>query len=628
MKLRKLLSNKAPYVSSLLFFSIFLFLSCEKKSNPLDTAQQQPDPPPDIAWMPTQLPLLPFVNSFQIGSGNKIYASTDGGIYLSTDNGQSWSRISSGLTDRMINCVLELSDGTLLAGEGGCGGPKGVLRSSDHGATWSPSGTGLTDHCMMGFVMKNSFIFAGTGGGGIFRSTDYGNSWEPVNNGVTNKNIRCLLVASIGDIYLGSSGTAVYRSTDNGDNWLTYSTGSYYGVRSIVEASRGSILVSDYKGIVRTTDNGATWSRIDSSGSQALGKNTQGTLYGFGNNSTIRSVDDGKTWINIGTWPKDFFCFSIAPDGSLLVGMWDNGIVRSVDEGAHWATANVGIDFYLSKDIALGIDGTLFSSGLGVFRSTNRGDSWNRCYDDLNTTAIATDPNGNIYSSGVDLGIFSANEVARSTDNGNTWKTTGKAIQIYQFVFNSQGHIFGRSPLEGIVRSTDNGATWTDISTTLPSKNISSITTTGADNLFACVPSSGVYQSTDNGLSWKKISNDSTDADSYTSVAVITDNTLLVGTANGILRSINNGANWTTVYLNSGCSIQSFCSNPQGHVFAGTGIGSILRSSDSGVTWQSVSAGLASDQVTRILSDADGYLYAALGTHGIYRTVGPSVTKK
>ena len=62
----------------------------------------------------------------------------------------------------------------------------GVFLSSNNGASWSAVNNGLTNLHMYSFAVSGTNIFAGTSGGGIFLSTNNGTSWTAVNNGLTN----------------------------------------------------------------------------------------------------------------------------------------------------------------------------------------------------------------------------------------------------------------------------------------------------------------------------------------------------------------------------------------------------------------------------------------------------------
>jgi len=101
-------------------------------------------------WIQTNGPFAMSITSF-VASGSYLFAGTESdGVYLSTNNGASWSPVNTDLTTKWVT--------SLAVGGGG------------------------------------KYLFAGTVGGGVFRSTDNGDSWKPFNKGLYNKNIFAISI--------------------------------------------------------------------------------------------------------------------------------------------------------------------------------------------------------------------------------------------------------------------------------------------------------------------------------------------------------------------------------------------------------------------------------------------------
>jgi hypothetical protein len=91
---------------------------------------------------------------------------TGQGIYRSTTNGASWSESSTSVTIP-INQFLIANNGIYAASLG-----EGILFSSDDGQTWSPVDSGLGSLTVYSLALDaNGFLWAGTLDGGIYRST-------------------------------------------------------------------------------------------------------------------------------------------------------------------------------------------------------------------------------------------------------------------------------------------------------------------------------------------------------------------------------------------------------------------------------------------------------------------------
>lgn len=95
-------------------------------------------------------------------SGNNMFAGTNGGVFVSTDNGESWTQRSTGLPYNDIYTIA-VSGSNLFAGT-----PGGVFQSANNGANWSKVNTGLTNTSVKSLAASESDLFAGTEGGGVF----------------------------------------------------------------------------------------------------------------------------------------------------------------------------------------------------------------------------------------------------------------------------------------------------------------------------------------------------------------------------------------------------------------------------------------------------------------------------
>ena len=79
--------------------------------------------------------------------------------------------------------------GTIFAGTFG----SGVFLSTNNGTSWSA--VGLSNSQVLSVTVMGSIIFVGTLDGGIFLSKDNGTSWSAVDSGLTNLDIRSLVVS-------------------------------------------------------------------------------------------------------------------------------------------------------------------------------------------------------------------------------------------------------------------------------------------------------------------------------------------------------------------------------------------------------------------------------------------------
>ena len=135
-------------------------------------------------------------------SGANLFAGTwQGGVFLSTDNGNNWEPVNSGITSNTVKCFA-VSDSGLFAGTIDAG----IFLSKDNGASWKAVNNGLANLSIQSLAVSGSNLFAGTMGSGVFLSTNSGANWKSFNEGSINNSIYNLTI----------SDTNLYASTGNG----------------------------------------------------------------------------------------------------------------------------------------------------------------------------------------------------------------------------------------------------------------------------------------------------------------------------------------------------------------------------------------------------------------------------
>jgi len=127
-------------------------------------------------WVQTKGPYGGYVACLTF-SGTNLFAGTDIGVFLSTNNGGNWSTADSGLTNKDVRALAVDMSGNLFAGTAG----GGVFRSSNNGTSWSAANTGLLNSYAYSFAVSGANLFVGTYYG-VYRSTNNGTSWTAANH--------------------------------------------------------------------------------------------------------------------------------------------------------------------------------------------------------------------------------------------------------------------------------------------------------------------------------------------------------------------------------------------------------------------------------------------------------------
>jgi hypothetical protein len=152
-------------------------------------------------------------------SDTNLFASTDSGVFLSTNNGTSWTEVTNGLTNTYV-FDLFVSGANLFASTG-----DGLFLSTDQGTTWTVvNGSANLFATAFAVSPEGTNLFAGIDGGGIFLSTNNGTSWTEVNNGLTSLSVSDLAVSGA-SLFAGTLDGGVFLSSNNGTSWTTVNSG-------------------------------------------------------------------------------------------------------------------------------------------------------------------------------------------------------------------------------------------------------------------------------------------------------------------------------------------------------------------------------------------------------------------
>ena len=277
-------------------------------------------------WQQTSLDSN-FVRTIAI-NGNNIFVGTGGGgggVYLSTNNGNSWTLKETGLSNNQVWGIGFNGSYTFVA-------EYGVYLSTNNGNNWSISNSGITTNNMTALTVFGSNIFAGTAANGVFLSTNNGSSWTAINNGLSTNTVYTF-TNSGSNIFAGTYNGGVFLSTNNGSSWTAVNNGlSTSNSINSFATSGSNIFAATDGGIFLSTNNGGSWSAINTgltnlytraiaiSGSNIFA----GTVSGV-----FLSTNNGSSWTAINTGLTDTNICSLALSGNtIFAGTVSHGILK------------------------------------------------------------------------------------------------------------------------------------------------------------------------------------------------------------------------------------------------------------------------------------------------------------
>lgn len=616
------------------------------------------------------------------GSTN-IIAGTTSGIFLSSDNGKTWTPVGSssisnyyltGFPVSFLAPAPDSSGGTYLyAGFGGFGyGGGDIYRSDNDGSAWTFSGIGTGDSptaFAVDTAGHGTILFAGTSQG-VYISTDYGSNWAQVNNGLTSTDIKALAVAAdgMGTTYL-FAGTAggIFVSTDSGAHWnlantgLTHTEISAIGV--IPDGSGGSTILAgtQYGGVFLSSNYGSNWTAATNSPNYVSsftlatdGSGNTSVFTGGAGNGVFRSDNGGISWSKISNGIKgldtyagnsevDIYSTAVSDNHTNNVRIFagsGNGLYESDNNGSNWIESDAGITANSINSLTETTDGSgatsIFAGGSGIYRSTDNGANWIEVDNDLiQCLAVSPDGNGGNY---IYAGTGNFNGVIRSDDNGSTWAPINKGMtgDHVLFIMTDDSVVLVGTYPQGFFISGNYGNDWSElisfhgfsyyaVETNVWNKYRNFLKSHFPQRMLSLAENDSSWASISHGIS------DYMDINSET----ISDSLLFVGTlSSGIYRLAGNDTNWTSIdngltnkYIN--------CLTSYGHsaVFAGTYGGGVFLSTDNGGNWQTVNDGFSIDldilalSISGNNSTSGPELFASTTSSGVWlRPVSDMVT--
>jgi photosystem II stability/assembly factor-like uncharacterized protein len=327
------------------------------------------------------------------GKANLFYfGATGGGVWRTTDAGNTWENISDGFFGGSIGAVAvsEWDNNVIYVG----GGEKtvrgnvsygyGMWKSVDAGKTWTHIGLKDSRHISRVRIHpKNPDVVYAAVMGDLFKSSEERGVYKSVDGGKTWK--RTLFAnADAGAVDLcfdpnnprimyattwrirrtpyslesGGEGSAMWKSTDGGDSWTDISKNDglpkgTWGIAGVsvspVNSNRVyAIIENENGGVYRSDDAGKTWRKMNDDRNlrqrawyytRIYADTKDEDMVYVVNVSYHRSKDGGRTFQSFNAPHGDHHDLWIAPeDNQRMIIADDGGAQVSFDGGENWST--------------------------------------------------------------------------------------------------------------------------------------------------------------------------------------------------------------------------------------------------------------------------------------------------
>ncbi|NNE42930.1 MAG: T9SS type A sorting domain-containing protein [Gemmatimonadetes bacterium] len=488
--------------------------------------------------------------------GSLFSTGPDRGVYRSTDSGATWSHVlavndTTGAVDVAVdpgnsNLVYAATWQRLRAPDnldyGGDG--SGIWKSTDGGDTWNeltsglPSGTGVgrigiaiapTDPDILYAIYAEANPGAFTG---LYRTTNGGSTWTQTNDSALF-NVYASFGWWFGNVRVDPTdadvvfavGFEVWRSQNAGSSWSNVGSSMHVDHHALEFASNGDIYEGNDGGMYKSVNGGSSWSKLPNLPATqfyAVEVDEQFPNRHYGgtqDNGTNRTLTGALTdWSNI-LGGDGFTCLVNPTDNSRVYAEFQNGgFYRSTNGGSSFTSAGTMSgrkNWHMPYVFDPSDPSRIFAGTDRVYRSTNHAASFtaissdltdgpgtgNRTYGTLTTLAVAATDANVIWAGTDDANVWV------TTNGGGSWTQVDAALPdrwITRVAVDPQDETVSYVTVSGfrwdepearVFRSTDFGATWTPISSNLPEAPVN-------DLIVDPVNSSTLYVGTDVGVYW------------------------------------------------------------------------------------------------------------------------------
>ena len=515
-------------------------------------------------------------------------------LQKSIDGGYTWNNLINDERINFKNIIVDADNFVLAVSDSGT-----IYKTTDLGNTWKIIKTGLYDLYNIDFVnMQTGFSSSSNK---IYKTTNGGENWVLFYTSGYDRNNLSFLDESSGYIasynsYGGNDGL-IYKTTNGGLNWTTTSTP---GMRRVlfVDNNTGYLSGTYSNGkIWKTTNSGINWFSVYENSSHILDLKflTRDTGFALSTYQLLKTVNGGNTWTPVGfsNLRGDKYSFDVYDVNTIMCGITQGGVGITTNGGANW---NINLKGTLTGLEAIQFinDYTGYAAGTGntILKTTNAGINWYAQTSSADTIhpysfyALYFLNENTGYVTG-DMGI-----IKKTTNQGLNWITQvpgGATNHMYdvKFVNENTGFTVGRY---GLYRHTTNGGINWIIENIGATYHLNTICFANENTGFIGGSDKYLYKTTNAGVNWEQITNPVSGeitriyfVDSKTGYIAVDSNY----STSMILKTTDSGISWQMKSLKDMNYVTGlkFFNNSTGYAYSLT-YRTLSFTTDGGETWR------------------------------------------
>jgi photosystem II stability/assembly factor-like uncharacterized protein len=202
------------------------------------------------------------VSAMALNDTNIFIAKRDSGVFVSVDNGSTWTSKNSGLVNLAVRFIAADGPNLLMSAD------KDLIFSNDNATSWKSINSGIpASFGCWAIGIHGNDLYAGGYLGDVYHATIGDTVWTPVTLGLPGVNTLyqniCNFIVCDSAVFICTK-LGLLRSKDKAATWTWANSGmpAATQVYSGVVLDKRIFVVTD-KGVFYSINNGATWSSFD-----------------------------------------------------------------------------------------------------------------------------------------------------------------------------------------------------------------------------------------------------------------------------------------------------------------------------------------------------------------------------
>lgn len=455
-------------------------------------------------------PKVPINDIWHPSSHVYVLAGADGKWYKSINGGNSFSstQITTDASSIVRMKFWDINNGIAIFNSNA----DGVRRTSDGGNTWSIITTGLPNSFFFQIDMIGDTLYLTGDPYSIYKSTDHGSSWQGINFNAPYAQqpytLDYLTTSFYGNAFVtvGMHGFMNYVAGADTPVFLTQMKKLGAGL-DICTANSGNNLIavgvpttlSASDQVLLSTDKGVTWTIPAINNKKSLRQRTV-VFY-----DSVSSVLGSSYSLNSIKMIDNLRGFAVGTSGTVL---------KTTDAGLSWSTVTTTIpdtEYLACVDFAGTDTGWIFTQNLNpngtIWKTTNGGDSWTQSRLTGTSGSASKIVSAHMVNKKYGWVLAGNNFVYKTSDGGTSWVrqslTSSNNLYDIRMIDTLEGYCVGSGR---IFKTRSGGASWDSLKFPLSSTGFSmyKVRIIDSKTIIAAGDPATTIISTNNGITWKQ----------------------------------------------------------------------------------------------------------------------------